>query len=171
MTIASVPTGYRPSPWWTGPVPAPRPPLAGDVRVDYVVVGGGLAGLAAAYHLRRRGFVGLGPNDDGAAGVPDDAPGTFVVLDAETAPGGAWQHRWDSLTMATVNHIHLLEPLEKGRLVRTAGDFLFTAAQGSNGRRWSSVEATALDGDGGNYQPKVTCSKCLSLARHWIRPE
>ncbi len=54
MTIASVPTGYRPSPWWTGPVPAPRPPLAGDVRVDYVVVGGGLAGLAAAYHLRRR---------------------------------------------------------------------------------------------------------------------
>ncbi len=77
----------------------------------------------------------------------------------------------DGRSKATVNHIHLLEPLEKGRLVRTAGDFLFTAAQGSNGRRWSSVEATALDGDGGNYQPKVTCSKCLSLARHWITPE
>ena len=53
--------------------------------------------------------MGLTPNDDdGAAGVPEDAPGTFVVLDAETAPGGAWQHRWDSLTMATVNHIHEL---------------------------------------------------------------
>ena len=77
----------------------------------------------------------------------------------------------DGRSKATVNHIHLLEPLEKGRLVRTAGDFLFTAAQGSNGRRWFSVEATALDGDGGNYQPKVTCSKCLSLARHWITPE
>ena len=77
----------------------------------------------------------------------------------------------DGRSKATVNHIHLLEPLEKGRLVRTAGDFLCTAAQGSNGRRWSSVEATALDGDGGNYQPKVTCSKCLSLARHWITPE
>ena len=77
----------------------------------------------------------------------------------------------DGRSKATVNHIHRLEPLEKGRLVRTAGDFLFTAAQGSNGRRWSSVEATALDGDGGNYQPKVTCSKCLSLARHWITPE
>lgn len=28
------------------------------------------------------------------------------MLDAETASGGAWRHRWDSLTMATVNGIH-----------------------------------------------------------------
>ena len=89
--------------------PSPAPPQPGRTgRATVVVIGAGQAGLSAAYHLRRRGFVGLGPNDDGAAGVPDDAPGTFVVLDAETAPGGAWQHRWDSLTMATVNHIHEL---------------------------------------------------------------
>jgi putative flavoprotein involved in K+ transport len=43
-----------------------------------VVIGGGQAGLAAGYHLRRLGI-------------------EFVILDAQTAPGGAWQHAWDSL--------------------------------------------------------------------------
>ncbi|MFC5219915.1 ArsO family NAD(P)H-dependent flavin-containing monooxygenase [Streptomyces coerulescens] len=43
-----------------------------------VVIGGGQAGLAAGYHLRRRGL-------------------TFVILDAQADPGGAWQHTWDSL--------------------------------------------------------------------------
>lgn len=58
--------------------------------VDVVVIGAGQAGLSAAYHLQRRG--GL----------------RFVVLDAEDGPGGAWRHRWDSLTMATVNGIREL---------------------------------------------------------------
>ncbi|UUU22804.1 ArsO family NAD(P)H-dependent flavin-containing monooxygenase [Streptomyces sp. DSM 40750] len=43
-----------------------------------VVIGGGQSGLAAAYHLRRLGL-------------------EFVVLDARTEPGGAWQHAWDSM--------------------------------------------------------------------------
>ncbi len=69
---------------------------------DVVVIGAGQAGLSAAFHLRRRGF---GPVD----GPPEDAGArAFVVLDAETAPGGAWQHRWASLRMATVNGIHEL---------------------------------------------------------------
>ena len=72
MTVVSVPTGYRPSPWWSGPSPADRPPLAGDVRADYVVVGGGLAGLAAAYHLR---------------GLDPDA--AIVVLEANRVGSGA----------------------------------------------------------------------------------
>ena len=55
-------------------------------RTTVVVIGAGQAGLSAAYHLRRRGF-------------------EFVVLDADGAPGGAWQHRWRSLRMATVNGI------------------------------------------------------------------
>jgi putative flavoprotein involved in K+ transport len=45
-----------------------------------VVIGGGQAALAAGYHLRRL--------------VLD-----FVILDAQTAPGGAWQHTWDSLRL------------------------------------------------------------------------
>ena len=71
-----------------------------SVPVDVVVIGAGQAGLSAAYHLRRRGF----------APVRTARPGeqTFVVLDAERAPGGAWQHRWRSLRMATVNGIHEL---------------------------------------------------------------
>lgn len=34
-----------------------------------------------------------------------DAECGFVVLDANRAGGGAWQHRWESLRMATVNGI------------------------------------------------------------------
>ncbi|MCZ4067012.1 NAD(P)-binding domain-containing protein [Microbacterium sp. H37-C3] len=73
-------------------------------RVDVVVIGAGQAGLSAAYHLRRRGFVPVAPGD-----APSDAlVRTFVVLDAEEAPGGAWRHRWESLRMETVNGIHEL---------------------------------------------------------------
>ncbi|MFE2823444.1 ArsO family NAD(P)H-dependent flavin-containing monooxygenase [Streptomyces sp. NPDC059271] len=46
--------------------------------VDVVVIGGGQAGLAAGYHLRRTKL-------------------DFVILDAQDEPGGAWQHTWDSL--------------------------------------------------------------------------
>ncbi|MFG6477027.1 NAD(P)-binding domain-containing protein [Microbacterium sp. P06] len=72
---------------------SPRP-------VDVVVVGAGQAGLSAAYHLRRRGFV---PAAEAAA-----SDRSFVILDANDRPGGAWQHRWSSLRMATVNGIHEL---------------------------------------------------------------
>lgn len=68
--------------------------------VDVVVIGAGQAGLSAGYHLRRRGFVPLDR--------PEGDAETFVVLDANAAPGGAWQHRWASLKMATVNGIHEL---------------------------------------------------------------
>ncbi|WP_246194517.1 FAD-dependent oxidoreductase [Pseudoxanthomonas jiangsuensis] len=47
-------------------------------NVDVVVIGGGQAGLSAGYFLRRSGL-------------------SYVILDAETSPGGAWQHAWKSL--------------------------------------------------------------------------
>lgn len=66
-------------------------------RATVVVIGAGQAGLSAAYHLQRRGFRSvLKPGEDGA---------TYVVLDSASSPGGAWQHRWESLRMATVNGI------------------------------------------------------------------
>lgn len=71
-----------------------------DTPVDVVVIGAGQAGLSAAHHLRRRGFVPV------AQAAPGDH--TFVVLDQNAGPGGAWQHRWASLRMATVNGIHEL---------------------------------------------------------------
>ncbi|WP_449061208.1 ArsO family NAD(P)H-dependent flavin-containing monooxygenase [Planomonospora algeriensis] len=55
--------------------------LAGVPRpVDVVVIGGGQAGLAAGYHLRRAGA-------------------DFVILDTQEQPGGAWRHAWPSLRL------------------------------------------------------------------------
>ncbi len=61
------------------------------------MIGAGQAGLSAAYHLRRRGFSPVA----GAAA-------SYVALDADETPGGAWSHRWPSLRMGTVNGIHEL---------------------------------------------------------------
>jgi thioredoxin reductase len=66
------------------------PDVGGSRAVDVVVIGAGQAGLSAAYHLVRLGFA---PYDE------------VVVLDRNVAPGGAWQHRWDSLTMHDVHGI------------------------------------------------------------------
>ncbi|MGW3507067.1 ArsO family NAD(P)H-dependent flavin-containing monooxygenase [Streptomyces sp. NPDC000994] len=49
-------------------------------RVQVLVVGGGQAGLAAGYYLRRAGL-------------------DFAILDAAEAPGGSWQHYWDTLRL------------------------------------------------------------------------
>ena len=62
-----------------------------------VVIGAGQAGLSAAFHLQRSGFA--------SALTSPDAPRTYVVLDANPRPGGAWQHRWSSLTVASLNRI------------------------------------------------------------------
>ena len=61
------------------------------LKTDIVVIGAGQAGLSSAYHLKRRG---LTPNRG------------FVVLDRSPNAGGAWQFRWPSLTLSTVNRIH-----------------------------------------------------------------
>lgn len=59
--------------------------------VDVVVVGAGQAGLSAAYFLAERDFA---------------RHREFVVLDGDTEPGGAWRHRWPSLTMDAVHGVH-----------------------------------------------------------------
>lgn len=58
---------------------------------DILVIGAGQAGLSAAYHLKR---LGLRPEVD------------FLVVDHAPGPGGAWQFRWPSLTLSTVNKVH-----------------------------------------------------------------
>ncbi|HEX5919591.1 MAG TPA: NAD(P)-binding domain-containing protein [Nocardioides sp.] len=54
--------------------------------LDSVVIGAGQAGLATSYFLRQRGV-------------------DHLVLDANPGPGGAWQHRWASLTMDDVHGV------------------------------------------------------------------
>jgi cation diffusion facilitator CzcD-associated flavoprotein CzcO len=77
------------------PEPAsPRPAIA--IKTEIAVIGAGQAGLSSAYHLQKRGL----------------APGRgFVVLDQSPQPGGAWQYRWPSLTLSTVNRVHDLPGL------------------------------------------------------------
>jgi cation diffusion facilitator CzcD-associated flavoprotein CzcO len=71
---------------------SPEPTAPGvAVKAQIVVIGAGKAGLSAAYHLKERG---LAPHKG------------FVVLDQSPEPGGAWQYRWPSLTLSTVNRIH-----------------------------------------------------------------
>src|SRR4051794_6409689 len=92
---------------WSGSDPRKDPTPAGvalsmttapvpDRKVDVVVIGAGQAGLSTAWALRRQGC----------------EPGTgFVVLDADEAPGGAWQHRWPSLTLGGTHRVHDLPGL------------------------------------------------------------
>lgn len=80
-----------------------------DRRVDVVVIGAGQAGLSTAWALSRHGF----------------APSTgFVVLDGNLRPGGAWQHRWPSLTVGATHRVHDLpgRPFEPGPGDRRAAD-------------------------------------------------
>lgn len=78
------------------------------------MIGAGQAGLSAAYHLQRRGFLPAGRTCENATpAVVEDVPGSYVVLDAEAGPGGAWRHRWQSLRMATVNGISDLPGIPK----------------------------------------------------------
>ncbi|WP_203135575.1 NAD(P)-binding domain-containing protein [Microbacterium sp. JZ31] len=73
-----------------------------------IVIGAGQAGLSAAFHLRRHGFAS-------ALDAPDAAR-TYVVLDANPVPGGAWQHRWESLHVDKLNRIFDLPGLAQPEL-------------------------------------------------------
>ncbi len=90
---------------------------AGVVRgvreTDVVVIGAGQAGLSSAYFLLRSDL-------------------DFAVLDANPAPGGAWQHRWPTLRMATVHGIFDLpgrhfDPPPAGEQAATAVPAYFAA--------------------------------------------
>jgi len=49
-------------------------------RFDVIVIGGGQSGLAAGYYLRRTGL-------------------SYIILDNQEEPGGAWLHAWKSLRL------------------------------------------------------------------------
>lgn len=72
--------------------------------VQSIVIGAGQAGLSTSHHLLRLGI-------------------EHLVLDANDAPGGAWQHRWDALTMADVHGVaELPDALAPARDSRRANE-------------------------------------------------
>ena len=77
------------------------------LKTDIAVIGAGQAGLSSAYHLKR---LGVQPVRG------------FVVLDSATSPGGAWQHRWPSLTLSTVNRIHDLPGMSFAEIAEGVDD-------------------------------------------------
>ncbi|MBL0938238.1 MAG: FAD-dependent oxidoreductase [Gemmatimonadaceae bacterium] len=82
------------------------------LRTDIVVIGAGQAGLSAAYHLSLRGLAPVRQ---------------YLVLDQESGPGGAWQHRWPSLTLSTVNRIHDLPGMPFSDMVDPSAASVFAA--------------------------------------------
>ena len=101
-------------------------------RVGVVVIGAGQAGLSAGYHLQRSGFRPAAQDAATPATQDPTEQQTFVMLDADAAPGGAWQHRWESLRMDTVNGIFDLPgmpkpPLDPQEPSRTAVPGYFAA--------------------------------------------
>ena len=74
------------------------------LKAEIVVIGAGQAGLSSAYHLEKRG---LAPHRG------------FVVLDRSPRAGGAWQFRWPSLKLSTVNRIHDLPGMRFSEVVDT----------------------------------------------------
>ncbi len=88
-----------------GPPAGSQPPPGVALRTEIVVIGAGQGGLSSAYHLKRRGI---------------EPVREFLVLDRYPQPGGAWQYRWPSLTLSTVNRLHDLPGLKFSDVIDTA---------------------------------------------------
>jgi thioredoxin reductase len=89
--------GLPPRPARAGPASTTAGGPPGEpAEVEVAVIGAGQAGLSAAYFLQRAAF---------------ESETGFVVLDADPAPGGAWQHRWPSLRFGMAHRIYALPGL------------------------------------------------------------
>ncbi|MFD0269340.1 ArsO family NAD(P)H-dependent flavin-containing monooxygenase [Streptomyces sp. NPDC127106] len=132
-------------------------------RTDVVVIGGGQSGLAAGYHLRRLGI-------------------EHVILDAAAAPGGAWQHAWESLRLFSPAQYSSLPgrlmPVQPGETYPDAAHVVSYLADYEKRyelpvRREVWVEAVHRDGahlrvetDCGDWQARAV----ISATGTWTRP-
>ncbi|MEV7169315.1 ArsO family NAD(P)H-dependent flavin-containing monooxygenase [Streptomyces sp. NPDC093224] len=132
-------------------------------RTDVVVIGGGQAGLAAGYHLRRLGI-------------------EHIILDAQTAPGGAWQHTWDSLRLFSPAQYSSLPgrlmPSQPGELYPDAAHVVEYLADYEKRyalpvQRGTRVESVHRDGSGLRVETDFgawTARAVISATGTWTRP-
>ncbi|MFE7094319.1 ArsO family NAD(P)H-dependent flavin-containing monooxygenase [Streptomyces erythrochromogenes] len=132
-------------------------------RADVVVIGGGQAGLAAGYHLRRLGI-------------------EHVILDAQAAPGGAWQHTWDSLRLfSPAQHSSLpgrLMPTQPGELYPDAAHVVgyltdYEKRYALPVQRGTWVEGVHRDGSGLRVETDSdawAARAVISATGTWTRP-
>lgn len=96
-------------------------------------------------------------------------PFKYYVGIKDTISGLSASGWGDGRSNSTVNHITLSEDINLGKLKRVEHQFLCTI---DSGKRWSGqVKETLIDGDGKEYDPKITCVKCLKLAERLIKEE
>ncbi|MFD7621659.1 ArsO family NAD(P)H-dependent flavin-containing monooxygenase [Streptomyces sp. NPDC059802] len=131
--------------------------------VDVVVIGGGQSGLAAGYHLRRLGL-------------------EFVILDTQAAPGGAWQHAWDSLRLFSPAQYSSLPgrlmPAQPGALYPDAGHVVDYLADYEKRYELPIQRGTWVESvhrDGGRLRVETDCGPwraraVISATGTWTRP-
>lgn len=121
--------------------------------VDTVVVGGGQAGLAAGYFLKRR-----------------DIP--FVIVDAHPRIGDAWRKRWDSLRLFTPGRYNGLPgmpfpgPASACPSKDEVADYLEAYASAFHLPVRTGVEVERLFRDGDRFQ--LNCGTSTLSAEHVI---
>ncbi|WP_336251062.1 FAD-dependent oxidoreductase [Stomatohabitans albus] len=143
------------------------------MTIDVVVIGAGQAGLAAAGQLVSGGL---------------SVGSELLVLDANDGPGGAWRHRWDSLTLGRAHRVADLPGLPLGEAdpnepaSRVVSDYYGRYEQhfGLSVLRPATVSAVrSEDGDDGpltvyydhaGQEHSVRARLVISAAGTWTRP-
>ncbi|MES5824935.1 ArsO family NAD(P)H-dependent flavin-containing monooxygenase [Streptomyces sp. RG80] len=132
-------------------------------HADVVVIGGGQAGLAAGYHLRRHKL-------------------DFVILDAQPTPGGAWRRTWDSLHLFSPAAFSSLPgrlmPAQAGQEYPDAGhvvDYLADYEQRYDLPVQRPVKVSAVRPDAGGLRVESdmgvwTAGAVVSATGTWWRP-
>lgn len=128
---------------------------------EAIIIGGGQAGLATAYYLRRAGV-------------------DFLILDNQTKPGGAWQQFWPSLTMfSTSDFSHLpgwqMPPHEGFPPASHVVDYFTRYEQRYDFPIQRPVNVDIVDYDGKKYivragQQEWTADNIVSATGIWSSP-
>jgi len=182
---------------WADQLPpaAARPPLAGDLEADVVVVGGGLTGLWTAYYLaphrrvvvleaRSVGFGASGRNGGWCSALFPASPATLAALPGSSPELARAQHAAMRATVGEVGDVAAAEGIDCGYVRGGTVVVARSRAQLARARRevaeahaWGRDEVRLLDADaararlgaadvrGATYTPDCAAVQPLALVR------